>query len=342
MLKKLKINNFTVFSNEDVDFSSHLTVCIGENATGKSHILKLVYVILKLARSQPDTAKEVLARKLGDYLKTIFGTQTVGRLVTRQQGMKNCTIEAQWGRAGHISFEFSTRSSDLVTIKEHHLEPLPASALFIPPKEILSIFSGFQAALETRELTFDATYLDLAKSLNAAPLKGPRLQSIREYLNRLETALEAEVRQEHGHFYFYQRGSRKGVLEAPLVAEGHRKLGMLAYLLLNGTLMAKSTLVWDEPEANLNPRLLRSLAQILFQLSDTMQVVIATHSLFLLKEFEILSANKTTRKNIQFIGLTLKEGSVAVEQAKSIDDLSSIVSLDEELEQSDRFMQLEE
>ena len=57
---------------------------------------------------------------------------------------------------------------------------------------------------------------------------------------------------------------------------------MLTYLIMNGELRNKSSLFWDEPEANLNPRLLRELAGILVELSKVMQVTVATHSLFLL------------------------------------------------------------
>jgi len=48
MLKSLKIKNFTVFSEAEIDFSPGLNVVIGENNTGKSHLLKLAYVITSI------------------------------------------------------------------------------------------------------------------------------------------------------------------------------------------------------------------------------------------------------------------------------------------------------
>lgn len=41
---------------------------------------------------------------------------------------------------------------------------------------LLSVFAGFQGAIEKRELAFDATYLSLTMALNNAPLKGKLLQ----------------------------------------------------------------------------------------------------------------------------------------------------------------------
>jgi len=69
------------------------------------------------------------------------------------------------------------------------------------------------------------------------------------------------------------------------------------------------------------------------------QVFIATHSLFLLRELEILSY-KEPFKGVacRYFALPLKESGVEVEQGNAVDDLQSLILLDEELEQSDRFM----
>lgn len=40
MLKSLHVENLTVFTNADFTFGKNLNVIIGENGTGKSHVLK--------------------------------------------------------------------------------------------------------------------------------------------------------------------------------------------------------------------------------------------------------------------------------------------------------------
>lgn len=61
-------------------------------------------------------------------------------------------------------------------------------------------------------------------------------------------------------------------------AEGLRKLGMLARLIATGALLDKGYLFWDEPEANLNPRLIKRIAKIILDLSvNSIQIFIATH-----------------------------------------------------------------
>jgi predicted ATP-dependent endonuclease of OLD family len=46
MLKSLDIKNLTVFAEANLEFSPQLNVIVGENAVGKSHLLKVPYAIL--------------------------------------------------------------------------------------------------------------------------------------------------------------------------------------------------------------------------------------------------------------------------------------------------------
>ena len=81
-------------------------------------------------------------------------------------------------------------------------------------------------------------------------------------------------------------------MEMPLVAEGHRKFAMLARLIATGALLDKGYLFWDEPETNLNPKLIKEVASTILHLCRSgIQVFAATHSLFLLREFHIQLQN---------------------------------------------------
>lgn len=143
----------------------------------------------------------------------------------------------------------------------------------------------------------------------------------------------------NGRFYLQVQG--EGKLEMPLVAEGLRKLAMLARLISTGSLLDKGYLFWDEPEANLNPKLIKLMAEVILHLcANGIQVFIATHSLFLLRELEVLSEQKAFKGIPQrFFSLRLDENGVDVEQGDSIDDLQTLVLLDEELNQSQRYME---
>lgn len=43
-IKNVKLSNFTVFKNVDINFASGINVFIGENGTGKTHLMKLLYI----------------------------------------------------------------------------------------------------------------------------------------------------------------------------------------------------------------------------------------------------------------------------------------------------------
>ncbi len=146
----------------------------------------------------------------------------------------------------------------------------------------------------------------------------------------------------NGRFYLKVPG--RGPIEMPLVAEGHRKLAMLARLIATGSLLGSGYLFWNEPEANLNPRLIRSVALAILGLArDGVQVFVATHSLFLLRELEIQSkTDDFGNVDQRYFALAIRDDSVRVEQGDTADELRTLLLLDENLQQSDRYLALQD
>ena len=67
-------------------------------------------------------------------------------------------------------------------------------------------------------------------------------------------------------------------------------MGLLWLLIQNGTLLDGSALFWDEPETNLNPRLVQSIVRILLELQRAgVQIFLSTHDYVVLKEFDLQS-----------------------------------------------------
>ncbi len=347
MLEKLRVENFTVFDEADIRFSPGLNVIVGENSTGKSLLMKLAYscawVSHAVGKGDRKT-KDELQKALADKLKSVCMPDSLGRLVTRKQGRGRCEVEVGFikGLADPFFFSFSSNSD-----KEVKLEGatptvwLESSPVFIPTKEILSVFPNFAATLRERHLAFDETYLDLADSLGVASLRKLKKeeQTLRE---TLELAMGGKVVLENNKFYLLLDAEGKGSrIEMPLVAEGIRKIGLLTYLVMNGGLRDKSLLFWDEPDVNLNPKLIRNLAATLVSMSEKgVQIVLATHSLYLLRELEIAKKLQETKKNVRYIALAQTDAGLKVSQADTIDDIDPIASLEANLEQSSRYMEL--
>lgn len=116
-------------------------------------------------------------------------------------------------------------------------------------------------------------------------------------------------------------------------------MGMLAHLLANGELGKGSSLFWDTPEATLNPSTLRKLVHTLVALSRLMQITIATHSIFLLRELEILQERQLVQ-DVHYLGLSFCNGVTEVRQGDNASDIGTITALDAELEQSEEYLSL--
>ncbi|MFQ6757437.1 AAA family ATPase [Desulfovibrionaceae bacterium CB1MN] len=346
MLQTMQVKHFTVFDDERFQFAPGINVIIGENGTGKSQLMKLGYALSVVSHAQKQAqrkGKEEWQRAIADKLIVVCQPESLGRLVSRKQGRNRCEIGVKFTKDNaDFKFSFATNSKTEVRLSSTPSEHIEAPPVFFPTREMLSIFPGFAAIYRNRELEFDETYYDLALALEARPLKGKRTGHASSLIDELEKLMKGRVGLENGHFYLYPFEEGKGRIEMPLVAEGIRKIAMMTYLLINGGLKDRGTLFWDEPETNLNPRLMQSLAGALVAMAHNgVQIVLATHSLFLLRELDIaLTEKKYQKVHRQYIALALENDDVRVSQSDSLDDVNPIAVLDADLEQSDRYLDL--
>lgn len=349
MLETLKLRNFTAFADAEFQFSSGLNVLVGENATGKTHVLKLAYAASHAcARSgrepaNASPAKAQLQGTLANKLMGVFKPDEIGRLVRRdRRGRQRCDVQCTFGSPqAELAFSFTANSKAeivLSTAPSRWLDKVPA---YLPTRELLTIYPGFVSLYETTHLSFDETWRDTCILLGAPLAKGRREQRIRQLLAPLENAMGGKVEvSETGRFYLHADGC---VMEMHLVAEGLRKLAMIARLIATGALVEQGCLFWDEPESNLNPKIIKLAARTILHLCQAgIRVVLATHSLFLMRELYILlQADEFKGAAARFFGLHRTAVGVEVRQGESIDDIGDITALQEELSQSDRYLATE-
>jgi predicted ATPase len=349
----MKLTRFTIFRDDELHFSSGLNVIVGENSVGKSHLLKLAYSSIatsaeagrKSSVIDPSNPTKVYLQKAyGEKLNGVFRPEYLGRLASRRQDRNRTKVRLQFADEA-LDTEFSFAASAKTDVQ---VEWLPKRwdkqiPVYFPTRELLTIYPGFISMYESHYLEFEETWRDTCILLGALVLRGEREASAAKLLAPIEQAMGGKVvLDNNGRFYLNIPGS--GNLEMPLVAEGLRKLAMLARLIANGVIQEQGYLFWDEPESNLNPRLIRLVAQVIHALCERgVQVFIATHSLFMLRELEILQANHDKKQpGARFFGLTRINDSVHVLQGNHIDDIGGIVALDESLQQSDRYLAMED
>lgn len=363
MIRAMRVKNFTIFEQADFKFGKDLNIVVGENGTGKTHVLKLAYAVTAAsweAGRKPGAdapTKSALETRVADKLVGTFRPESLGRLARRRQGKGRCEVGVDYStKTWSLGFKFSSHSRAEVSLDATPSAWVNTAPAYIPTRELLSIYPGFVAVYEGHYLEFEETWRDTCLLLGAPLKRGAKEQRVQQLLDPIQRSMNGSFElDKNGRFYFV---SELGRMETPLVAEGIRKLGMLARLIATGALLDKGYLFWDEPEANLNARLIKEVARSIIQLSQSgIQVFIATHSLFLLRELEILLAAPEAKKlDVRYFGLQrpineeierlnriinathVSRDAVQLRQGASIDDIGDLAALREDLEQSGRFL----
>lgn len=355
MLEKLELKNLAKFADLSIQFSPRINIVIGENGTGKTQLLKAAYVASAALSNElqgADLAKRLcrIYRPTGDSL---------GKLVRHGTPVgAHAEVNAQFAGGQRLQARF-TSASKTVALPEILAQPALGSPLFLPTKEVLSLLRGIKskyADLKTIELIFDSTYLDLCEKLMVKkPLKAedviesdPRFGAVYgKLVNALEGRFslaelggsvlmsfdpgEYQVQRDKDQHDLNTRMQAKFIankgesVSANMAAEGIRKLGILQLLLQNRQLDPgrTGTLFWDEPETNMNPKLMKLLVEILLELSrNGQQVILATHDYVLLKWFDLL-VKKGQGDHIRFHALSSENGQVVVQSADDYRQLNS-------------------
>ncbi len=322
MITKLELENFTVFEELSIDFSPGINVIIGENGTGKTQLLKAAYALASSSYQNQEATKVEIKNNFTERFKRIFMPEDmkIGKM-SRCSDSECSSIEANfledYSRDKKIKFNLSTRSQSLKLDTKSDGNLYAMEPIFIPTKEVLSLYRGLTKNPENKEVfetIFDDTYLDLCLQLATTreDEHEVRIQSfLEEIVNKINGQFEFtedKVTFNSGLFKDYAQStveadpSKDGKkyfeatpeenLSTHMVAEGFRKLGVLHRLIDNSTLVPKKSgsLFWDEPESNMNPKLMKLIVEILIELAKTeQQIILTTHDYVLLKWFDLLS-----------------------------------------------------
>jgi len=345
MLRQARFNNFTCIPNATWEFAVGINVIVGENGLGKSHVLKAIYALLKVQADAKDLSKSTLEKAYADKLVSVLRPESLGRLAKRKQGRERCEIALSLDdKEMDNCIGFATSAKSQVEVVKAPAKGLSQSPVFFPTRELVTLCPWFLPLYENYHLEFEETWRDTVSLLGNPALKGPREKEVAKLLEPLEKAMGGTVTVDSQNGRFYLGIPGEGRMEMPLVAEGLRKLAMLARLISTGTLLKQGFLFWDEPETNLNPKLIKVLAASIVAVANLgVQVFIASHSLFLLRELEMLLDGKNYAKlPCRWFALADRGDGVVLEQSGQVEGIQTLVMLEEELAQSDRFIDSEQ
>ncbi len=206
-----------------------------------------------------------------------------------------------------------------------------AKGIFIPPNEVLSIYPGFNAAIENREFEYDQTYYDICDALDSNPLKEKK-DIIQRIIIELEDILQGTIIRKGNRFYLQSKYGL--IIESHLMAEGYRKIGLLLQLIKNGKINENTVLFWDEPEADMNPKIISKIARILRQLSEGLgiQIFVTTHDYLLSNELSLAAEYKKQPSiPMRFFTMsrTIDDEPVLIQSGEVLADLKENPILDE-------------
>ena len=286
MLKKIKFDKFTAFGRLEINLSSGINIFIGENGTGKTHVLKAAYAACDIAKSQ-----DGFAEKITDVFYP--SRKQIGRLVKRSSVSSKGSLEVirevenfreitlRLSMSNHTTKPSKATVSGAAKVWKEN----PMEAVYIPVKDMMANAPGFRSLYEEREIHFEEIYVDIIRKAFLPALKGPADQQRKRLLEILQDAMEGKVVAKNEEFFLR---SKQGELEFTLLAEGYRKLGLLWVLVQNGALLKGSALFWDEPETNLNPKLMQAIIKVLIELQRMgVQIFLTTHDYVILKELDL-------------------------------------------------------
>ena len=288
MYQSIKLEKFTAFEDLEMIFSPGINIFVGANGTGKTHILKLIYAASDITRSQ---------KSLTEKINKVFlpSKEQIGRLVKRSSVSSKGYVE--WKRTlpegdsikTRITLSNHTKTADGVKPSGSYRRWMEEElqAVYIPVKDMMANAPGFRSLYSQRHIHFEEVYADIIDRVFLGTLKGPTDAKRKKILKILQDAMDGKVITKNEEFFLK---NRQGELEFTLLAEGIRKLALLWVLIQNGTLLQGAVLCWDEPETNLNPRLMKTVVAILIELQRLgVQIFLSTHDYVILKEFDLQS-----------------------------------------------------
>ncbi|MBQ7251917.1 MAG: AAA family ATPase [Kiritimatiellae bacterium] len=292
IIKKIQLKNYTVFDNQTMEFGPGINVLIGENGTGKTHVMKALYSACQSIERKISFPQKLVATMLpDDYM--------LSRLVTRKAGNRRASVHIWAGDNGAQSekklsatFHGKTKKWDAQVTGEAGWETAfpGTSSVFIPAKEILSHSCNLNAAAEKNNVRFDDTYLDIINAAKVDISVGRNSTDKDTILKRIETIIGGTVFYDVNRDEFYLRAGNSKQ-EFNLVAEGIRKMALLWQLVKNGTLVKGSIFFWDEPEANIHPRCIPIIVTLLLELQARgVQIFISTHDYMMASYFDVKKA----------------------------------------------------
>ena len=170
-IEELQLKNFGMVEEFYCNQFSNINLIIGENGTGKTFLLKAMYSPIK-SQEEYKPADDITSINdiLSEKLRWTFQVDKLGDIVSRTAKAKDGLDFCMKLDKISLNYQFSKSAASKVSTVEPVRNGKEGNSIFIPAKEVLSLFS---VILKSREIDksfgFDDTYYDVTAYINSYP-----------------------------------------------------------------------------------------------------------------------------------------------------------------------------
>jgi energy-coupling factor transporter ATP-binding protein EcfA2 len=141
VIDKISLKNFTVFEDVEIDFTPRVNVIVGQNGTGKTHLLKAAYAICSGNNSYVGQDAKVSSEQIRDeltkkFLRVFRPTENkIGRL-KRHEAKAGAEIGVSLFGEKTFQVSFNANSQYVAINENDRYQSYSWEPVFIPTKEI--------------------------------------------------------------------------------------------------------------------------------------------------------------------------------------------------------------
>ena len=290
-IENLQLKNFGMLEEFQCNEFSNINLIIGENGTGKTFLLKALYSAVKTMEEYKrgddiTPINDILSKKL----RWTFQVDKLGDIVSKSAD-EGLDFRMKLNKAS-LEYQFSKSAASKVGAVDPVLNGKDGNSIFIPAKEVLSLFS---VILKSREIDkafgFDDTYYDLAKALRISPSRGKNYTVFAESRKVVGDVIDGKVDYDENSGKWYYRNKKNQKFSIGATSEGVKKIAIMDRLLANGYLNADSIIFIDEIESALHPKAVCQFLDMIDNIANEMgiQVFITSHSYFVIKKLFLIA-----------------------------------------------------
>ena len=293
-IDEVQLKNFGMIEQFSGNKFSNINLIIGENGTGKTFLLKALYsAVRSMEEYKRGDDIKTISEVLSEKLRWTFQVEKLGDMVSRS-AEEGLSLDIRMG-SDRISYQFSQSASGKVGAAKAPEKGKIGNSIFIPAKEVLSLFS---VILKSREVDkvfgFDDTYYDLAKALRISPSRGKNYTVFANSRKIVSNVIDGKVDYDEGSGKWFYKNNKNQKFSIGATSEGVKKIAIMDRLLANGYLDNNSIIFIDEIESALHPKAVCDFLDMIDTIANDMglQVFITSHSYFVIKKIYLIALKK--------------------------------------------------